>query len=96
MARLMQAERRSRWEGDGLSDDTLRQWATFAQAFNEMAQGDEFVRRALVARARERQRWRVAPVVLAACLAFVALHVRRRRRVAASVRCTPCITTSSI
>ena len=50
-----------------------------------MARGEDFVLRQLTARARERQRWRDAPIVLAACLAGLLLLWRPegRRRLAA-------------
>ena len=32
-----------RWQGDELSDEAIRRATTFQQAFNEMAQGEEFL-----------------------------------------------------
>jgi zinc/manganese transport system permease protein len=80
-SRITEQERQSRWQGDGLSDEAIRRIGTFQQAFNEMARGDDFVVRELTVRARERQRWRVAPIVLAICVAgswVVGLPTRHR------------------
>lgn len=70
---LTQQERQSRWQGDGLSDEAIRRIGTFQQAFNEMARGEDFVVRELTARARERQRRREAPLVLAGCVLALGL-----------------------
>ena len=37
-----------RWQGDELSDEAIRRATTFQQAFNEMAQGEEFVLESLI------------------------------------------------
>jgi zinc/manganese transport system permease protein len=58
-------ERQSRWQGEVLSDDAVRRLATFQQAFNEMARGEEFVLKSLSGRARERERWVVGAPLLA-------------------------------
>jgi zinc/manganese transport system permease protein len=77
-ARLTREERQSRWQGEGLSDDAVRNLGSFQQAFSEMAKGQDFVLRQLKARARERQRWHDAPVPLAASL--LGLWLLRPRR----------------
>jgi zinc/manganese transport system permease protein len=79
-AQVTLQERDSRWQGEGLSDDAVRRLGTFQQAFNEMARGEDFVLRQLTARARERQRWTEAPVVMAACAMALLLLWRPKRR----------------
>jgi zinc/manganese transport system permease protein len=83
-AQLTRYERQSRWQGDGLTDEAIRRIGTFQQTFNEMARGEDFVVRELAARARERQRWRIAPFGLAVCAAGLWLVLRRRRPVSVS------------
>jgi zinc/manganese transport system permease protein len=46
----------------------VRNIGSFQQAFAEMAKGEDFVLKELTARARERQRWRDAPILLAASI----------------------------
>ncbi|MDR6860991.1 metal ABC transporter permease [Variovorax guangxiensis] len=77
-AQLTQQERQSRWQGDSLSDEAIRRIGTFQQTFSEMARGEDFVVRELTVRARERQRWRVAPIGLAMCMAGLWLLLRPR------------------
>jgi zinc/manganese transport system permease protein len=73
-------ERRSRWQGEPLSDEAVRHLGAFQQAFNEMARGEDFVRKSLSARARERERWYVGPAILAAAvLGLLAMLPRRLR-----------------
>ncbi|WP_269474077.1 metal ABC transporter permease [Variovorax sp. PBS-H4] len=76
-SQLTSQERQSRWQGDGLSDEAIRGIGTFQQAFNEMARGEDFVVRELTVRARERQRWRVAPFGLALSMAGLWWALRR-------------------
>jgi zinc/manganese transport system permease protein len=81
-AQLTILERQSRWQGDPLSDEAVRHLGSFQQAFNEMARGEDFVLKSLSARARERERWYVGPVVLfAAVLGLLAVlpHSLRMR-----------------
>jgi len=66
-AQMILEERQSRWQGEGLSDEAVVGLATFQQAFNEMARGEDFVVRELTTRARQREREREAPLVLAVC-----------------------------
>ena len=77
--RLTREERQARWQGVGLSDEEIRRIGTFQQTFSEMARGEDFVVRELTAEARERQRWRLAPIGLAVCVAVLWLVLRRRR-----------------
>src|ERR1700674_734488 len=63
--KLNALERRSRWQGNGLSDDELRALSSFAQSYGEMRRGEEFVMHEVRARARERLRWCLAGL---ACL----------------------------
>jgi zinc/manganese transport system permease protein len=57
--RLYDMERRSRWQGDMLSDDDLRRIGSMQQTLTEMGRGERFVMDYLRARARERERWYV-------------------------------------
>jgi zinc/manganese transport system permease protein len=76
--RMLVEERRARWEGEGLSDESIVRIGTFQQAFNEMARGEDFVLRQLTTRARRREREREAPIVLAACALGLWLVLRPR------------------
>ena len=67
-AEMTDFERRSRWQGEPLSDDAVRRIGSFQQAFNEMARGEDFVIRSMATRARERERWYLGPALLAAAL----------------------------
>jgi zinc/manganese transport system permease protein len=75
---ITQQERNARWQGDGLSDDTILMMGTFQQAYNEMARGDDFVVRELTGRARERERTREAPIVIGVCVLGLWLVLRPR------------------
>jgi zinc/manganese transport system permease protein len=57
--RLYDLERRSRWQGEALSDDDLRRIGSMQQTLTEMGRGERFVMDYLRARARERERWYV-------------------------------------
>jgi zinc/manganese transport system permease protein len=82
--RLNEVEQRSRSEGEGLADDMVRRISAFLKSYGEMRRGEEFVMREVRARARERVRWVVVPIMFA--IAFLiapgALTLLRRRRVA--------------
>jgi zinc/manganese transport system permease protein len=63
--KLNALELRSRWQGNGLSDDEIRKLSSFTQSYGEMRRGEEFVMHEVRARARERARWYLAGL---ACL----------------------------
>jgi zinc/manganese transport system permease protein len=78
--RLRDAERKARWQGRGLSEEELRRVASYQQTFSEMSRGERFVQTQLLAKARERQVWRVGlPAVLGSLLALTALLFTRER-----------------
>lgn len=58
-AKLNEREVRSRWDGDALSDMEVRRLSSYAQTYNEMRKGEEFVQREVRSRARERRRWTI-------------------------------------
>lgn len=57
--RLNTRERVARYDGSPLADDEVRRVGSYQRTFNEMAQGERFVQRVLLGRARERERWLV-------------------------------------
>jgi zinc/manganese transport system permease protein len=69
--RMNEMERRSRWQGKELSDDELRKLSSYAQTFQEMQKGEEFVQREIRNKARERQRWIVGLPLLLTALALL-------------------------
>lgn len=69
--RLQAMERTSRWQGAELSDSELRRLTSYAQSFQEMEKGEQFVQRELRNRGRERQRWIVAVPLLIIGLALL-------------------------
>ncbi|HZG39614.1 MAG TPA: metal ABC transporter permease, partial [Nodosilinea sp.] len=54
---LTQLERNSRWQGDPLSEDRLRELSSYTLSYQEMEKGESFVQESLKDRARDRQRW---------------------------------------
>lgn len=79
--RMNEMERRSRWQGKELDDDELRKLSSYAQTFQEMQKGEEFVQREIRNKARERQRWIVGlPLLLTASVLFLL-----RKKIVASV-----------
>lgn len=78
---LSDRERRARWQAPALSDDEVRDIASYQQTYAEMDRGERFVEDHLLASARARERWLVAlPLALASAAALVALLARRRAR----------------
>jgi len=69
-------ERNSRWRGSALTDDQLRKLSSYAQTFQEMQRGEEFVQREIRAKARERQRWIVGLPLIFSALALLMFHRR--------------------
>jgi zinc/manganese transport system permease protein len=55
--RLNALEARSRWDGRALDDSDVRRISSFLQSYGEMRKGEEFVKREVRGRARERVRW---------------------------------------
>jgi zinc/manganese transport system permease protein len=67
---LNEREMRSRAAGEALDDLTVRRISSFIKSYGEMRRGEEFVKREVRARARERIRWIVGGAVLLAALAI--------------------------
>lgn len=57
-------EAKSRWEGEALSETEVRRISSFLKSYNEMRKGEEFVKREVRSRARERMRWVIGGVLL--------------------------------
>jgi zinc/manganese transport system permease protein len=68
--RLNEKEATSRWQGEALSDIDVRRISSFLQSYNEMRKGEEFVKREVRSRARERARWVTGPVLIVLGLLF--------------------------
>lgn len=54
---LTQLELDSRWQGEPLSEDRLRELSSYTLSYQEMEKGESFVQESLRDRARDRQRW---------------------------------------
>ncbi len=74
---LNEREAKSRWQGEALSETDVRRMSSFLQSYNEMRKGEEFVKREVRSRARERTRWLAGGVLLA--LGALVFPWRRRR-----------------
>ena len=74
--RIDAMERNSRWHGTELSDDQLRKLSSYAQTFQEMQKGEEFVQREIRNKARERQRWIVGLPLILTALALLLLKTK--------------------
>jgi zinc/manganese transport system permease protein len=68
---LNERETRSRAEGETLDDLTVRRISSFIRSYTEMRRGEEFVKREVRSRARERTRWMLGGVMLILALAVV-------------------------
>ena len=77
--RLNQREAQSRWQGRALEESEVRKISSFLKSYNEMRKGEEFVKREVRSRARERTRWAVG-----AGLVLMGLMIAPWRRRAAS------------
>jgi zinc/manganese transport system permease protein len=75
--KLNEKEAKSRWQGEALSDFDVRRISSFLQSYNEMRKGEEFVKREVRSRARERTRWVTGPVLI--LLGLLCASWRRRR-----------------
>ena len=64
--RLNDREAGSRWQGAALSDLEVRRISSFLQMYSEMRKGEEYARREVSGRARERSRW-IAGVAMIVC-----------------------------
>jgi zinc/manganese transport system permease protein len=73
---LNEREARSRWQGKALDEMEVRRMSSFLKSYGEMRKGEEFVKREVRARARERERWLLGGGLL---LAAVALFPWRRK-----------------
>ncbi len=78
--RLNEMETASRWQGRALDDFEVRRISSFLQSYGEMRKGEEFVKREVRARARERRRWWLAAaLIVLALLAYPEAALRARR-----------------
>ncbi len=71
-------EAKSRWQGDVLSETEVRRISSFLKSYNEMRKGEDFVKREVRARARERMRWVIGGVLMV--LGAVVFPGRWRRK----------------
>ncbi len=69
--RLNELETRSRAEGQPLDDPLVRKISSFIKSYTEMRRGEEFVKREVRARARERIRWLAGGAMLLIAFATV-------------------------
>jgi len=85
--RLNTTEANSRWQGRALDDFEVRRISSFLQSYGEMRKGEEFVKREVRSRARERARWWLgATLLLLALLAYPEAVARIRRLTPARTR----------
>jgi zinc/manganese transport system permease protein len=68
---LNEIETRSRSEGRALDDFEVRRISSFLKSYSEMRKGEEFVKREVRSRARERTRWLAGGAVLLITLAIM-------------------------
>ncbi len=69
--RLNEREVASRWQGRMIDDLEVRRISSFLQSYNEMRKGEEFVKREIRARARDRTRWIAGPITILLGLALL-------------------------
>jgi zinc/manganese transport system permease protein len=74
--RLNAREKAARYEGAPLSDEDIRNIASYQQSFNEMTRGERFVQEVLRGKARSRERWYIG--VPAALISLVGLALLLR------------------
>ena len=75
-AQLSRKEQDSRWQGAALDDMQVRRISSFMQSYNEMRKGEEFVKREVRVRARERARWWLAALFVIAGLVILPWRAR--------------------
>jgi zinc/manganese transport system permease protein len=78
--RLIEAETRSRAQGEAISDELVARMSSFLKSYGEMRRGEEFVMREVRSRARERMRWVAGPAMLALALLIAPGMLARLRR----------------
>lgn len=83
---LNEKEAKSRWQGEALTDTDVRRMSSFLQSYNEMRKGEEFVKREVRSRARERTRWVTGPALIACGLLVFPWRSLTRSRAANSER----------
>ena len=76
---LNEKEAKSRWQGEALTDTDVRRMSSFLQSYNEMRKGEEFVKREVRGRARERSRWWLGAVLAAIGVALLPWRRHARR-----------------
>jgi zinc/manganese transport system permease protein len=74
---LIELERRRRTQGEALDDIEVRRISSFMKSYVEMRKGEQFVAGEVLARARERIRWRASLSLLALALLIAPLPWRR-------------------
>ena len=78
--RLNQREAQSRWQGKALEEGEVRRISSFLKSYAEMRKGEEFVKREVRARARERTRWVVGSGLILLGVAVAPWRRNARRR----------------
>jgi zinc/manganese transport system permease protein len=79
--RLSELERRSRSDGAALEDVQVMRISSMLKTYNEMRKGEEFVKREVRSRARQRARWMIAALALLASFLLAPERVRRAGRI---------------
>jgi zinc/manganese transport system permease protein len=62
--RLLETERKRRWEGTALDDHELMVNSSFQKTYGEMLRGEIFVMREIIGRARESTRWQAGGLII--------------------------------
>lgn len=70
-AKLRAREEERRWKGEPLDEIEVRRIGSFQKSYNEMIRGEEFVVREVRNRAREKNRWWIAVVLVVLALSLV-------------------------
>ena len=77
-AKLRAREEERRWKGEPLDEVEVRRIGSFLKSYNEMTRGEEFVVRETRSRAREKNRWWIAGVMVLLALSLVVSLPSRR------------------
>ena len=77
-SKLRAREEERRWKGEPLDELEVRRIGSFLKSYNEMTRGEEFVIGELRGRAREKNRWWIAGVLIALALSLVVSLPSRR------------------